>query len=85
MMIGLAMIESLADNQNVACQGRDHGQTDHHGGQDLAGSAGVTGNAFNGAGNGQTLTDTGTECTNSHTKTSSQHTHREKAHCTTSV
>ena len=35
------------NNKNVDCQGLDHGQTDHHGGQDLATCAGIAGNTFN--------------------------------------
>ncbi len=78
---GLAKRMIMADNEDVDCQGLDHGQTDHHGGQDFAGGAGIAGNAFNGAFDGQTLADTGTERTETHADTCCDHAPCEKFHC----
>ena len=73
--------DDQADNQCVNSQGLDHGETDHHGGEDFAGSAGITGYALHCALDGKTLTDAGAEGSESHADTGCQYTHCKKAHC----
>src|SRR5665647_2922127 len=79
---GVGEEDDHADNKDVDGEGLDHSQTDHHGGQDFAAGAGITGHAFNGALDRQTLTDTGTEGTDPHSQTCCEHTITEKIHGT---